>query len=178
MDIRLQLPLVVPLMVVHDDDDYDIAVDMDAWEVDGIVETDLVLLQRSPLQLQDDYDMWEAVVQRIHHDTVAALAYDEAIDVVDMDSHAEDDHSSHDVLYNTVEVGQLGGVLHVGLDDAARDVHTLDDHVSHLPHDEEASEDCNCDDIKDVSSTRQVVARIDIHLQMFQDLLLLVIVAA
>ena len=161
MDIRLQLPLVVPLMVVHDDDDYDIAVDMDAWEVDGIVETDLVLLQRSPLQLQDDYDMWEAVVQRIHHDTVAALAYDKANDVVDMDRHSEDDHSSHDV----------------GLDDSARDVHTLDDHVS-LPHDEEASEDCNCDDIKDVSSTRQVVARIDIHLQMFQDLLLLVIVAA
>ena len=130
------------------------------------------------MQLQDDYDMWEAVVQRIHHDTVAALAYDEANDVVDMDSHSEDDHSSHDVLYNTVEVGQVGGVLHVGLDDAARDVHTLDDHVSHLPHDEEASEDCKCDDIKDVSSTRQVVARIDIHLQMFQDLLLLVIVAA
>ena len=166
MDIRLQLPLVVPLMVVHDDDDYDIAVDMDAWEVDEIVETDLVLLQRSPLQLQDYSDMWEAVVQRIHHDTVAALAYDEANDVVDMDSHSEDDHSSH-----------VGGVLHVGLDDSARDVHTLDDHVS-LPHDEEASEDCNCDDIKDVSSTRQVVARIDIHLQMFQDLLLLVIVAA
>ena len=178
MDIRRQLPLVVPLMVVHDDDDYDIAVDMDAWEVDEIVETDLVLLQRSPLQLLDDYDMWEAVVQRIHDDTVAALAYDKANDVVDMDSHLEDDHSSHDVLYNTVEVGQLGGVLHVGLDDAARDVHTLDDHVSHLPHDEEASEDCNCDDIKDVSSTRQGVARIDIHLQMFQDLLLLVIVAA
>ena len=177
MDIRRQLPLVVPLMVVHDDDDYDIAVDMDAREVDEIVETDLVLLQRSPLQLQDYSDMWEAVVQRIHHDTVAALAYDEANDVVDMDSHSEDDHSSHDVLYNTVEVGQLGGVLHVGLDDSARDVHTLDDHVS-LPHDEEASEDCNCDDIKDVSSTRQVVARIDIHLQMFQDLLLLVIVAA
>ena len=164
-------------MVVHDDD-YDIAVDMDAWEADEIVETGLVLLQRSPLQqLQDYYDMWEAVVQRTHHDTVAALAYDEANNVVDMDSHSEDDHSSHAVLYNTVEVGQLGGVLHVGLDDAARDVHTLDDHVS-LPHDEEASEDCNCDDIKDVSSTRQVVARIDIHLQMFQDLPLLAMGAA